>query len=101
MPEFPQRWGAYVLIRPLATGGMGSVYLALTRSGGVETLCVVKRLTAETLSDPGRRKRFSREGDISRTLSFAGIARTLEAGEYRGEPYLAQEYIEGRTIAQL
>lgn len=101
MPDFPQRWGAYVLVRPLGSGGMGSVFLALTRSGAKETVCVVKRLTPETLSDPDRRKRFRREGEISRTLSYGGIARTFEAAAYNGEPYLAQEYIEGRTVAQL
>src|SRR5579871_989925 len=101
MPDFPQRWGAYVLIRPLGSGGMGTVFLALTRAGEEETVCVIKRLTAETLSDAGRRRRFQREGEISRTLSFEGIAKTLECGEQQGEPYIAQEYIEGRTAAQL
>ncbi|HVV52503.1 MAG TPA: protein kinase [Polyangia bacterium] len=88
-------------MRPLGSGGMGTVCLALTRAHGEEAICVIKRLTPETLSDESRRKRFQREAEISRTLSYSGIAKTIGAGEEEGEPYIAQEYIEGRTLAQL
>ncbi|HVZ88947.1 MAG TPA: serine/threonine-protein kinase [Polyangia bacterium] len=101
MADFPRRWGAYVLMRPLGSGGMGTVSLALTRAGGEEAVCVIKRLTPETLSDESRRKRFQREAEISRTLSYSGIAKTIATGEEEGEPYIAQEYIEGRNLAQL
>jgi len=97
MADFPRRWGAYVLMRPLGSGGMGTVSLALTRAGGEEAVCVIKRLTPETLSDETRRRRFQREAEISRTLSYSGIAKTIATGEEEGEPYIAQEYIEGRT----
>ena len=101
MIEYPQRWGDYVLIRPLGSGGMGSVFLALTRAGGVEKPCVIKRVNAETLSDPERLQRFRREADISRTISNSSIARTLHAGDHDGEPYIVQEFVEGRTLTQL
>jgi eukaryotic-like serine/threonine-protein kinase len=101
MIEYPQRWGDYVLIRPLGSGGMGSVFLALTKAGGGERPCVIKRLNAETLSDPERLQRFRREADISRTISNSSIARTLHAGDHDGEPYIVQEFVEGRTLTQL
>ena len=101
MIEYPQRWGDFVLIRPLGSGGMGSVFLALTRAGGIEKPCVVKRLNADTLSDPERLQRFRREADISRTSSNSSIARTLHAGDHDGEPYIVQEFVEGRTLTQL
>ena len=30
MNEFPRRFGPYVLLKPLARGGMGALYLALS-----------------------------------------------------------------------
>jgi len=101
MDEYPQLWGDYVLVRPLGSGGMGLVFLALTRSAGMEKLCVVKRLHRETLSDPRLLQRFRREADISMTIAHQGIARTIHAGDHDGEPFIAQEYVEGRTLTQL
>ena len=34
MSEFPRRFGPYVLLKPLARGGMGALYLALAGPGG-------------------------------------------------------------------
>ena len=101
MEAFPQRWGAYVLIRPLGSGGMGSVFLALTSRGGNDKLCVVKRLNADTLSDHERLRRFQREADIARTLSHGAIAQTVSIDDHDGEPFIAQEFVEGRTLTQL
>ena len=80
---------------------MGDVYLALAGKTGFEKLCVVKRLTAETLDSADRVKRFRREAEIVRTLSHGAIAQTLAVDEFEGEPFIAQEFIEGRNITQL
>src|SRR5450432_2377486 len=101
MADFPQRWGDYVLVRPLGSGGMGLVFLALTRTADVEQLCVVKRLHGATLSDPGLLQRFRREADISLAIAHSAIARTIHAGDHEGEPFIAQEFVEGRTLTQL
>lgn len=101
MAEYPQRWGDYVLLRPLGSGGIGSVFLALTGQPGMEKLCVIKRLNADTLSNPERLARFRREADIVRTISHGGIAQTIGADTFDGEPFITQEFIEGRTLAQL
>jgi serine/threonine protein kinase len=101
MSEFPRLWGGYVLIRPLGSGGMGAVFLALTGRTGRDRLCVVKRLNAETLTDHERLQRFRREADIARTLSHGAIAQTIAVDDYEGEPFIAQEFVEGRTLTQL
>jgi Protein kinase domain len=101
MEAFPRRWGAYVLIRPLGGGGMGDVFLALQSKPGREKLCVVKRLIPNKLSDPDRVGRFRREAEIVRSLAHGAIAQTLAVDELDGEPYIVQEFIEGRNISQL
>ena len=80
---------------------MGDVFLALHGREGFEKLCVVKRLTADTLDNPERIRRFRRESEIARTLSHGAIAQTLAIDEVDGEPFIAQEFIEGRTVTQL
>ena len=96
----PQRWGEFVLVQPLGSGGMGTVFLALWRAAP-HRVCVIKRLNAETLSDPERLQRFRREADISRAISHPAIARTIHAGDFNGEPFIAQEFVEGKTLGQI
>ena len=42
MNEFPRRFGPYVLLKPLARGGMGALYLALSGPEDSAKLCVIK-----------------------------------------------------------
>ena len=100
MDTQPRRWGAYFLVRPLGGGGMGDVYLALSGRPGFEKACVIKRLTPETLDDPERVKRFRREAEIVRSLSHGAVAQTIAVDDYAGEPFIVQEYIEGKTLTQ-
>lgn len=80
---------------------MGDVFLALQGAAAHERLCVVKRLTPDTLASPERLSRFRREAEIARALAHGAIAETIEVGEVAGEPYIVQEFIEGRNVAQL
>lgn len=79
---------------------MGNVVLALHGKPGMEKLCVVKRLIPETVKDPDSLARFRREANLARRLAHGTIASTLEVGELEGEPFIVQEYLEGRTITQ-
>jgi len=98
---FPRRLGPYVLVRPLGGGGMGNVFLALQGRSGLEKLCVVKRLLPESAGDSERVARFRREAAIARRLSHGAIAQTLAVDEVAGEPFIVQEFLEGRTVTQV
>lgn len=98
--DFPRRLGAYVLVGPLGGGGMGNVYLALQGRPGLEKLCVVKRLLPEDAGNAERLARFRREAELARRLSHGAIAQTLAVDEVAGEPFIVQEFLEGRTVAQ-
>jgi serine/threonine-protein kinase len=80
---------------------MGDVYLALAGRPGFEKPCVIKRITPETLPSEEHVKRFRREAEISRTLTHPLIAQTIAVDEFEGEPFLVQEFVEGRTLTQL
>lgn len=99
--DFPRRLGPYVLVRPLGGGGMGNVFLALQGRSGLEKLCVVKRLLPESAHNAERVARFRREAEIARRLSHGAISQTLAVDEVAGEPFIIQEFLEGRTVTQV
>ena len=96
--ETEERCGPYRLVRLLAQGGMGSVYLAERADGEVQ-----QRVAIKFLHHGGDaavfRERFLRERQILATLNHHGIARLLDAGHTAGgRPYLAMDYIDGVPI---
>ncbi len=101
-PEtFPRRFGPYVLLQPLGSGGMGHVTVAMSGQRGREKLCVVKRMHPEVLSVPEQVARFQHEATVARRLSHGAIVQTLGLGEVDGEPYIAQDLIEGRDLGYI
>ena len=92
------RIGAYVLERPLGSGGMGTVWLARRDDGRFEGRAAVKLVNLAVLDRAGQ-ARFRREGTALARLSHLHIARLLDAGVTpAGQPYLVLEYVEGVPI---
>jgi serine/threonine protein kinase len=90
--------GGYRLVRPLGTGGMGTVWLARRSDGRFEGSAAVKFLNLAVLDEVGH-ERFRREGTFLARLSHPHIARLLDAGVTgSGQPFLVLEYVEGTRI---
>ncbi|MDH5824809.1 serine/threonine-protein kinase [Luteimonas sp. RD2P54] len=93
-----RRIGAWLLLRELGRGGMGTVYLAERVGGGFEQRAALKLIrpgvdSAEFL------QRFAQERQILASLEHPGIARLLDGGrDERGMPWLAMEYVEGLPL---
>ena len=78
--DFPQVFGKYVLLRPMARGGMGELFLAAAGDiGGFEKLCVVKKVLTE-LEDDGVRRRFLDEAKVVVRLNHANLVQVFDAG---------------------
>ena len=101
MNDFPVRFGSYVLLRSLSEGGMGEVFLAMSGLPGLETLCVIKRILQERRGDAEFLRRFRHEADIARRLVHGNIAQTHAVGEISGEPFIAQEFVDGHDLQEL
>ncbi len=101
MNELPARFGPYVLLRSLSGGGVGEVFLAMSGPPDLETLCVVKRIVQERRGDPSFLLRFRHEADIARRLVHGNIVRTHAVGEVEGEPFIAQEFVDGHDLQEL
>ena len=94
-PRGGERVGAYVIVRELGRGGMGTVFLAERADGQFEKQVAIKILnrgadTAEIL------RRFRAERQILAKLDHPNIARLLDAGTTDdGLPYFIMDYIVG------
>ena len=95
---FPQVFGKYVLLRPMARGGMGELFLAAAgETGGFEKLCVVKKVLTE-LEDDGVRRRFLDEAKVVVRLNHANLVQVFDAGRVTDDHYLAMELVEGKDL---
>ena len=92
-------FAGYSIIRMLGTTGLGEVYLAshpvLARDDAVKVL--PRAMTA----DRGFRARFRRESEGVTTLYHPHILQTYERGEFDGQLWIAMEYVQGSTAAEI
>ncbi len=99
--RYPRRFGKYVLLKPLAKGGMGEIYLAAGGEiGGFEKLCVIKKVLTEK-ADKTKANRFLDEAKVVLRLSHSALVTTFDAGEVDGEFYIAMELVEGKDLREV
>jgi serine/threonine protein kinase len=97
MNEFPRRFGNYVLLKPLARGGMGALYLALSGPDDTAKLCVIKTVLPH-LADKEYLQRFRDEAKVVVRLSHGNLVPVFDSGQVAGEIYLAMDYIDGKDL---
>jgi eukaryotic-like serine/threonine-protein kinase len=91
--------GRFRLEEVLGAGGMALVYRAVDEHTGRPA--AVKLLADNLAADEGFRRRFQREARLAARLSHPNVVRVIDAGEYEGRPWLALEYVEGDTLAEV
>jgi serine/threonine-protein kinase len=99
----PRVFGRLLLLKLLARGGMGDVYLAATTGiEGAERPLVVKTVRRDHVHDGSFLARFLDEARVQAQLNHPGVAQILEAStDENGEPYTVVEYVEGRSLADV
>jgi serine/threonine-protein kinase len=90
--------GKYRLERPLATGGMGSVWVG--RHAHLETLVAIKFMDAQSASSAVARARFEREAKASATLRNRHVVQVLDYGVESDAPYLVMELLNGEDLSK-
>lgn len=94
--------GRYELIRRLAVGGMGEVFLARQVGvGGFSRLAIVKTLLPELAASPAAVQDFLDEARLSAILNHPNIVSVFDVGEHDGTYFIAMEYVEGADLAAL
>jgi eukaryotic-like serine/threonine-protein kinase len=99
----PRIFGRLLLLKLLARGGMGDVYLAATTGiEGAERACVVKTVRRDHIHDGSFLARFLDEARVQSQLNHPGVAQVLEAStDENGEPFTVVEYVEGRSLSDV
>ena len=105
MAEIPKTLGRYELERELGRGMMGIVYVA--RDPELGRRVALKTIQVGFAIPEGERsafeKRFKQEAQAAAALSHPGIVVVHDVGQdpETKTPYIALEYMEGRTLADL
>ena len=89
--------GGYEVERELAEGGMGVVYLA--RQPTLERPVVLKRMRRELAQDEEAEARFWREARSAAGIHHPNVVCVYDCFQWRGEPYIACEYVDGLDAA--
>ena len=101
-PFQPQRFGRFTLLAPLAAGGMGQIFLARARfAGGLEKLCVIKKVLPGLAQDAGFAARFRDEAQTLVQLQHGSIAQVYDSGHEDGEWWIALEFVDGKDLRRL
>src|SRR5262249_45867729 len=91
--------GRYRVERPLGHGAMATVDLA--RDVELDRPVALKRLAENLSRDEELRRRFLREARLAARLAHPNVVRVFDVGEDDGRPFIAMEYVEGETLAEL
>ena len=92
----PQRLGDYLLLRPIGSGGMGTVYEAIQESLGRHV--ALKTLPFHHLGDTTRLERFRREARAAARLHHTHIVPVFGVGEHEGLHYYTMQFIRGHGL---
>src|SRR5690349_15751587 len=95
--KYPRKFGKYHLLGPLAQGGMGALYLAVTGDRGLERMMVIKTVLPH-LADNEYLARFRDEAKVVIKLSHGNLIPVFDAGQIGGELFLAMDFVEGRDL---
>jgi urea transport system substrate-binding protein len=89
----------YMVIRVLASGGMGVVVAARHRQ--LHRIVAIKFLREGMSSKAGVVARFEREGRVIAGLTGEHVAKVFDFGRLpTGEPFIVMEFLEGETISE-
>lgn len=95
----PIQLGRYELLRQIARGGMGEIYVARARGAvGFEKKVIIKRILPHLAEEQEFVDKFVDEAHIVTHLTHGNIVPVFDMGEENGELYIAMEYIAGRDL---
>lgn len=102
MGPLTQRFGRYVVLRPLAAGGMGEVLLAeQTGLSGFAKRVALKRIRAELADNPTYVQMFLNEARTGSFLNHPNIVHVFDVGQDANALFLVMEYVDGIDLKRL
>jgi serine/threonine-protein kinase len=94
--------GRFDIQEPIGEGGMGKVYRAIQTPLGRQVAVKVLHPTLPSSQDPSFQRRFLAEAALTARLHHPNTVTVIDYGQSEdGIYFLAMEYLEGRTLAQV
>jgi serine/threonine protein kinase len=96
MSTVPSHIGRYQIQGAIGQGGMGSLFKAWDPK--LDRQVAIKVIRGD---DDDLRARFTREAQAAAHLRHPNIVTIFDVGEEQGQPFMAMEFIQGQTLAEL
>lgn len=101
-PPFPERIGRYDVLLPIASGGMGTVYLArATGIAGFEREVALKLMHAHLKENDSFAHDLVEEAKLTVRIRHPNVVSVVDVGEDPYGVYLVMDYVEGDTLSGL
>ena len=98
-PGYAAELGPYRIVRSLGAGAMGVVLLAYEER--LRRSVALKILRPELAADAAALTRFTREARAAAALHHPHLITVYTVGEEQGVHFLAMEYVDGPTLAEV
>ncbi len=99
---FPEKVGAYQILLPIASGGMGVVYLARKRgAGGFEREVALKLTHVFLREQPEFAAQLVEEAKIASRIIHPNVVQVLDVEDDPYGVFLVMQYVEGDTLGAM
>jgi eukaryotic-like serine/threonine-protein kinase len=97
-----ERFGKYILLEKLASGGMAEIYLAKSLGAqGINKFLAIKRILPQFNESAEFKEMFREEAKLSVNLRHSNVVPIFDFGEEQNQFYIAMDYVEGRNMRQI
>ena len=97
-----EKFGKYILLEKIATGGMAEIYLAKAPgASGINKYLAIKRILPQYSENPEFIEMFKAEAKIAINLAHSNIVSIYEFGVEKGQFFLVMDYVEGKNLRQV
>jgi tetratricopeptide (TPR) repeat protein len=95
----PIRFGKYLILDKIATGGMAELFRAkITSVEGFEKLVAIKKILPNLSQDSNLVNMFIDEAKLAAMLTHQNIVQIYDLGSMEGAYFIAMEYIHGKDL---
>ncbi len=96
------RLGQYRILRSIAAGGMGEIFLAKrVGPGGFEKLVALKRMLPHLMRDERSVAMFLNEAKLAAQLNHANIVQIYDFGRLGDTYFISMEFVHGKNLRDL
>jgi serine/threonine protein kinase len=98
----PIRFGKYLILDKIATGGMAELFRAkITSVEGFQKLVAIKKILPNLTQDSNLVNMFIDEAKLAAMLTHQNIVQIYDLGSMEGAYFIAMEYIHGKDLRVL